>query len=439
MTASIADSIRNNLQHNSETITAVYQIVTPMFIGDALQEAHGITVNSFKGALRFWWRALVWGRIRSSASNDAEALKILHEEEALLFGSSAINPQTEKIYGKGRLAIQLTKSALRPLSTEELEREYNAHDNGAAYALGQGLLKRIKRTGTEHAHSVYLRTALKPEESFTVTLSFNKFGANKEGTGEKIENQINELKQSLFLLGTLGGLGSKGRRGLGSIAIRSLSGRKIPDTAEDLLDTLANIPFCGVLAKKPATVLAKSTGNNPWKALKATNHTMQMFRGWGFRNRKGAHMIGNSEANHTSYPQKQTDHDLVYQFLSATKPITLPSSFAFGLPRGYGLANNNNRRELKFEPKGLEDDDKRSRRASPVLVHIHQFTQEDVLSLQTIFHCPLFPSTDTVVVSEKIDDKFKEAHRVSLKGYKSEILQEYQKYLARNDWEQLSS
>lgn len=42
-------------------ITASYRIVTPMFIGDAKQEASGISPTSVKGALRFWWRALNWG------------------------------------------------------------------------------------------------------------------------------------------------------------------------------------------------------------------------------------------------------------------------------------------------------------------------------------------------------------------------------------------
>ncbi len=439
MTASIADSIRNNLQHNTETITAEYQIVTPMFIGDVSQKASGITVNSFKGALRFWWRALVWGRIRSSARDDVEALKDLHEEEALLFGSSAIIPQTKKIYGKGRLAIQLTHSALPSLSTEELERDYNAHDNGAAYALGQGLLERIKRTKTEPAHSAYLRTALKPKKSFTVTLSFNKFGANKDGTKkEKIENQIKELKQSLFLLGTLGGLGSKSRRGLGSITIRSLSGCLLPDTAEGLLNTLVHIPFCGVLAQTSATVLAKPTGNNPWEALKATNHTMQLFRGWGFRNGAGEHRIGSSKAEHASYPQKQTDHDLVYKFLSASKPTTLPCSFAFGLPRIYALSAGNSKKFLKFEPEAEGGKEGRGRRASPVLIHIHQFPDNTVLALQTIFTAPFFPENDSILVSEKerIGAKFKEPYRTkpNLKGYDSDILQHYEEYLSDRSW-----
>jgi CRISPR-associated protein Cmr1 len=46
-----------------ETIEAVYRIVTPMFIGGADQKPNdGVRAPSFKGMLRFWWRALNWGR-----------------------------------------------------------------------------------------------------------------------------------------------------------------------------------------------------------------------------------------------------------------------------------------------------------------------------------------------------------------------------------------
>lgn len=40
------------------TITATFEIVTPMFLGDADQKATSIRPTAIKGALRFWWRAL---------------------------------------------------------------------------------------------------------------------------------------------------------------------------------------------------------------------------------------------------------------------------------------------------------------------------------------------------------------------------------------------
>ena len=92
-------------------LVATYEIVTPMFIGDVDQEATGISALTFKGGLRFWWRALVWSEIRSSISNNNDALKELHRREAELFGSSATNDKN-KIYGKGRVQISVLHNPL---------------------------------------------------------------------------------------------------------------------------------------------------------------------------------------------------------------------------------------------------------------------------------------------------------------------------------------
>ena len=70
-------------------LIATYNIVTPMFTGGADQIPDGIRPSSVKGVVRFWWRALNWGRFwEQSSSNEVSALQNLHEEEARLFGSS---------------------------------------------------------------------------------------------------------------------------------------------------------------------------------------------------------------------------------------------------------------------------------------------------------------------------------------------------------------
>lgn len=77
-----------------EKISATYRIVTPMFIGDAEQQASDISPTSVKGALRFWWRALNWGRcLQHEGNNQAAALSFLHAQEAALFGGL---PETVK-------------------------------------------------------------------------------------------------------------------------------------------------------------------------------------------------------------------------------------------------------------------------------------------------------------------------------------------------------
>lgn len=72
-----------------EKIIARFRIITPMFIGDANQQATCISPAAVKGALRFWWRALNWGKVRPTCESDQQALRQLHQIEASLFGSGA--------------------------------------------------------------------------------------------------------------------------------------------------------------------------------------------------------------------------------------------------------------------------------------------------------------------------------------------------------------
>ncbi len=101
-----------------EIIEATYRIVTPMFIGEANKNpddqanknpddhlvpdtSDSVRPPSFRGALRFWWRALNWGRFRNNAQSDADALKALHREEVRLFGSATKTKNGKKAGGAG--------------------------------------------------------------------------------------------------------------------------------------------------------------------------------------------------------------------------------------------------------------------------------------------------------------------------------------------------
>jgi CRISPR-associated protein Cmr1 len=119
-------------------IVATYRIVTPMFIGDANQKASGISPASVKGALRFWWRALNWSRIRAKEQSDTVALQHLHSEESELFGSSA---------DKGVAA----KFTLRVTCSSKASPLQSSPKSGIQYLLGQGLF---------HFREGYLREAL---------------------------------------------------------------------------------------------------------------------------------------------------------------------------------------------------------------------------------------------------------------------------------------
>lgn len=198
-----------------EKITATYKIVTPMFIGDANKEATDISPSSVKGALRFWWRALNWGRaLKDTEQDEAKALRQLHKEEATLFGSLSEtkkdklgNNTTEGGQGVFLLRV-INGSSYQTTNSWPLAQEPSGY-------LGIGLWK---SGSTENGNLQAHREAIEENQVFSVEL-WLKPSIQTE--------QKQELNNVLKIWGLLGGLGSRARRGFGSIAIENLNGIEI--------------------------------------------------------------------------------------------------------------------------------------------------------------------------------------------------------------------
>lgn len=76
-------------------LTANYRVVTPMFLSGADQTAAELRLPSFKGALRFWWRALA----------PARDVQQLRDVEDFLFGSTRA--------GASRVRMRLVQTEIR--------------------------------------------------------------------------------------------------------------------------------------------------------------------------------------------------------------------------------------------------------------------------------------------------------------------------------------
>ena len=177
-------------------IKATYRIVTPMFIGDAEQNATGISPQSVKGALRFWWRALMWGKIRAAIASDRVALQHLHTEEAKLFGSSAENGQAAAFTLRvpDHKSISITRATDWP----------NGRPNDSSSYLGLGLWRLGNQPQREY---------IRENQKFAVELIT---------TANVTTEQQQQLRDALTAWGLFGGLGSRARRAFGAIAIETL-------------------------------------------------------------------------------------------------------------------------------------------------------------------------------------------------------------------------
>ena len=69
----------------SVSIEAAYQVVTPLFCAGADPKRPELRCASFKGVLRYWWRALAWRRF----GGDLDAIRQNEEPLAKLLGLAA--------------------------------------------------------------------------------------------------------------------------------------------------------------------------------------------------------------------------------------------------------------------------------------------------------------------------------------------------------------
>lgn len=163
-------------------ITTRYRVVTPMFLSGADQSKAELRLPSFKGALRFWWRALAWQRF----GDNITALKNAENE---LFGSTHT--------GQSRVRMRLSGT---PVETES---QHKFPRNSWQSYIGFGLIDEPNQTSREY---------IKPGLEFTVQLSCQRCS----------DEQSEQVVQALMLLGLAGGLGGRSRKAWGSVTLMSL-------------------------------------------------------------------------------------------------------------------------------------------------------------------------------------------------------------------------
>lgn len=336
-----------------QTLTATYRVVTPMFLGGAEPTAEAeLRLPSFKGALRFWWRALMWGR----GIHDAQALRATENQ---LFGCS------DPTVGQSRLLMSTDSLAsTRSLNSGEIlgrtgergERWDSVVGEGARY-LGYGLIEAFD--GKNSMGGRLIRSCLTAAFEFTLHLRLKPSASPDD----------QQIVDALKLLGLCGGLGSRSRRGFGSLTLTKLNGMgedvwKPPVSPAEWESSLR-----AILGSQPAgrglpewtsfatgqsrVVVVREAHESPLELLARLGRDFVFFRSWG-KNGKvlGVPREGNFE----------DDHDLMRP-RRAVDPKTHPRRIVFGLPHNYGK-----RPDEQVGPADPELD----RRGSPLLFHIHQ-------------------------------------------------------------------
>lgn len=161
-----------------ERVVFTCKVITPMFLNGADGQTPELRAPSIKGALRFWWRALN-GHLPLTDTAYSKGLKSLESE---IFGGSGDNVQRSRVI--------ITVSQNGPLN---------------------------KKTCELVPHKPFMKgEAIIAETTFDVTLKI------------KDNPYLNKEKAiALFMLTCyLGGFGKRVRRGMGSVDIIAIDGKK---------------------------------------------------------------------------------------------------------------------------------------------------------------------------------------------------------------------
>ena len=334
-------------------LQATYQITTPMFLGGADNKcAEKIRPPSVKGVLRFWWRALAWGRIFQGDKN--QALKQLHREEAALFGSAA----RDNAGGQGVFRLRIKNDQSRSSTIKQL--------SDINYLLGQGV----------KCERGYLESG----SEFTVCCYPSQM-MNKD--------QHKQLQEALLCVGMLGGLGARSRRGLGSLSIRSLEGGEFsaPENSKEFKgmlsellkhaanESLSSLPPFSAFSQN-ARIDISSQSSNSFALLKQLNTRLHQFRTWK-----------------TESPNFTCDHDWAYDIAKQNMRDDLPKRTVFGLPHNYFLSN---KKKEPLKSNKVFINAAGGRRSSPLLSHIHQFEDGSALIVQTLLQADFLHNSSRV-------------------------------------------
>lgn len=175
-----------------EGLELTFKTITPVFLAGADQRKAELRAQSIKGVLRFWYRAID---------------PAYEQREPQLFGG------TDEGEGQAKFLLRL------PVQLNEFQlwskERYVPREGGRNRRTGVVYFGYPLETGSEANRNHQQRSFLPPGRTFKVQVLFRKRLSAEERRG---------LLAAFWLLGHVGGLGSRARRGFGTVALQSWRG-----------------------------------------------------------------------------------------------------------------------------------------------------------------------------------------------------------------------
>lgn len=345
-------------------ITATFEVVTPLFLGGA-DPASTVELRppSIKGALRFWWRALAWSRHNGD-------LAAIQKDEQKIFGTAG-QEGTASNGAAGQASFILRVSPIKGLKTISKD---DVLRDGASAPVGSGM--RYFGYGLMAAFGQNQGQLARPCLSAPFLFSIELVSRHPFA---------DSLIDALKVMGLLGALGSRSRRGYGSLSLLSLAGDAeswtSPKTKADYANQLKTLLRHGqVESSEPpysafsglGRIVVATEGSEPLALLDGVGRQMQRYRSWGHNGKV------NGEDSERNF---QDDHDW----------FKLKTHFNSAHPRRviFGLAHNYSKNLGVLSQTA-------DRRASPLLIHIHKLTSQNYIAVLSILRAHFLPADDKI-------------------------------------------
>ena len=356
-------------------IKAEFSLNTPLFASGADRNYPELRVSEIKAALRFWWRAMNYRLYVSKP-------ELFVDTEAQLFGGASASQ------GQGVLVSLVSADGMSDKIFSGNPYANFASRPGARY-LGYGLMGYT---------AVLQRACIKPGGIFEVRLNWRSHETRARVHGLSALGDADfqtNLVEALETFGTFGGLGSRSRRGYGSVtlkALRNADGTALSDSAvakdcaelkkavTDLLKFQRTATYTApedvsysaftCLSRHTIFELSGQAGSEPYPILNAMGNAFVRYRAWGHE----ATILKGDTANLYGEPAKQifkADHDSFRNRQALPTNFKHPDRIVFGLPHPYS----------KFGEQSEVWGGKDTRRASPLFFHVHKTSTGQYLGL----------------------------------------------------------
>lgn len=206
--------------------------------------------------------------------------------------------------------------------------------------------------------------------------------------------------EALTVLGLLGGLGSRTRRGMGSIQLTKLEGVESFAVPQELnvYKAIINSLFQSFpQAIPPFTAFSQLAKwayvecQKPEKVLYKLGDELAKYRSYG----KNGFVFGDKTKpveKQNGVPRFKPDHDEMQNAARGQLPSNHPKRLIFGMPHNYFFSSSSKKVDIQSTKAKLE------RRASPLFMHVHKLGNE-YIGVALMLPAQFLPKDDKIIIN----------------------------------------